>query len=173
MAEKDLARFLKKIDQLNQLAESLEENPERLETLSACRDHNEVVRLARSWGFEIGRRWGDFGLETRGSSSPNLFRTSLPNEGTEKKLLIQEGNDWRLELIVSCSFSNEEGFFYRQLENEWILILRGSATLTLDDPYEVLDLSVGNHLHLLPNRPHRVERTDPSPGTLWLTLYWK
>ena len=27
--------------------------------LSDCNDHNAVVALARQWGFEIGRRWGD------------------------------------------------------------------------------------------------------------------
>ena len=30
-----------------------------VEQLAACDDHNSVVKLARSWGFEIARRWGD------------------------------------------------------------------------------------------------------------------
>ena len=58
MAEKDLQRFLKKVNHLNGLVQSLNEHPERRQQLAACDDHNSVVQLARSWGFEIARRWG-------------------------------------------------------------------------------------------------------------------
>ena len=59
MAEKDLQRFLQKVNHLNGLVQSLHEHPERRQQIAACDDHNSVVELARSWGFEIARRWGD------------------------------------------------------------------------------------------------------------------
>ena len=59
MSKNDLENFLEKVSQLNKLVESLEEVPERKDLLSACNNHDEVVSLAKSWGYEIGRRWGE------------------------------------------------------------------------------------------------------------------
>tara|TARA_B100000700_G_C14998199_1_gene834973 strand:- start:537 stop:716 length:180 start_codon:yes stop_codon:yes gene_type:complete len=59
MTRKDLNKFLDKVNQLQQLVNSLERVPGRRDLLEACKDHNEVVQLARTWGYEIGRRWGE------------------------------------------------------------------------------------------------------------------
>ncbi|AAQ00336.1 MULTISPECIES: Nif11 family protein [Prochlorococcus] len=59
MSKKDLSQFLEKIDNLNQLVGSLDEVPGRRERLASCERHEQVVELAKSWGFEIGRRWGE------------------------------------------------------------------------------------------------------------------
>ena len=59
MSKNDLENFLEKVSQLNKLVESLEEVPGRKELLSACNNHDEVVSLTKSWGYEIGRRWGE------------------------------------------------------------------------------------------------------------------
>ena len=49
----------------------------------------------------------------------------------------------------------------------------GSARIRCDNPREEIDLSVGDHWFCPPYRRHRVERTDPAPGTLWLALHWR
>ena len=59
MSETDLERFLEKVENLNKLVRSLEDIPERRELLASCDTHDQVVDLARSWGYEIGRRWAD------------------------------------------------------------------------------------------------------------------
>ncbi|MFL0731415.1 MAG: Nif11 domain/cupin domain-containing protein [Prochlorococcus sp.] len=172
MAEQDLHRFLDKVQQLQKMVHSLEELPERRELLAACSDHNHGVQLARSWGFEIGRRWGELDPVEQLPSETNLLARALPPEGQEQHHLLHTGSDWRLELILSCSASSPEGFWYDQTDHEWIVILRGSASLKLKDPDAYVDLSVGDQLHFLPHRLHRVERTDPHPGTIWLALFW-
>ena len=53
-----------------------------------------------------------------------------------------------------------------------VLVLRGSACVALQNPDRIVDLSPGDHLLLPPHQRHRVERTDPAPGTLWLALHW-
>ena len=58
MAEQDLIRFLSKISQLQSLADRVQQDAISREQLAACADHNQVVQLAQSWGFDIGRRWG-------------------------------------------------------------------------------------------------------------------
>jgi len=60
MAEKDLINFLKKIDQLNKISELIKNNPKKKKELSECKNHEEVINLTSGWGFEIGKRWGEY-----------------------------------------------------------------------------------------------------------------
>ncbi len=172
MSKQDLKLFLDKVDQLRKMVDSLEHSPGRRDALEACEDHNQVVQLARSWGYEIGRRWGDVVNEDPVLNVENLFGRSLPSAGLEERHLLQAGSNWRIELILSCAAKSKEGFWYDQNENEWIAVLRGSARLRLKDPDCFVDLGVGDYMHLDSNRLHRVERTDPYPGTIWLAIFW-
>ena len=60
MAERDLVNFLKKIEQLNKISELIETNPTKKKELSACNNHEDVINLTSKWGFEIGKRWGEY-----------------------------------------------------------------------------------------------------------------
>ena len=51
--------FIQKVNDLKDMVNSLEKHPERKQLLASCRDHEEVVRLAKNWGYDIGRRWGE------------------------------------------------------------------------------------------------------------------
>ena len=59
MSKKDYESFLFKIDQLNQLVEQLNNSPEKYILFIKCKTHDDVVELARQWGYEIGKRWGE------------------------------------------------------------------------------------------------------------------
>ena len=59
MAEKDLIKFLNKIEQLNKLSELIKNDPIKKRELSDCRNHQEVIKLTSKWGFEISKRWGE------------------------------------------------------------------------------------------------------------------
>ena len=59
MAKKDYERFLYKIDQLNQFVELIKNSPEKYQLIINCKTHDDVVELAKQWGYEIGKRWGD------------------------------------------------------------------------------------------------------------------
>ena len=59
MSDKDLKKFLKKIEQLNLIAQLVTENPQKRRELSRCKNHEEVINLTTKWGFEIGKRWGE------------------------------------------------------------------------------------------------------------------
>lgn len=58
MSEKELKKFREKVEQLNLLIESIDNVDDRRELMISCKTHEEVVSLAKTWGFEIGRRWG-------------------------------------------------------------------------------------------------------------------
>ena len=59
MSDKDLKKFLKKIEQLNLIAQLVKENPQKRRELSRCKNHEEVINLTSKWGYEIGKRWGE------------------------------------------------------------------------------------------------------------------
>ena len=60
MSKEDLNNFLNKIEQLNQIAELIKNNPGKKILLSKCKNHDEVIRLTSEWGFDIGKRWGEY-----------------------------------------------------------------------------------------------------------------
>ena len=60
MPEKDLIKFLKKIEQLNKLSDLIKNNPVKKKELSDCKNHEEVITLTAKWGFEISKRWGEY-----------------------------------------------------------------------------------------------------------------
>ena len=59
MSKKDYEMFLFKIDQLNQLVELINNSPEKYKLFIGSKTHNDVVKLSKEWGFEIGKRWGE------------------------------------------------------------------------------------------------------------------
>ncbi|WP_269623244.1 Nif11 family protein [Prochlorococcus marinus] len=59
MSEDELSKFIGKVNQLNDLIASLDTFPERRKEIASCDNHEQVVSLAKTWGFDIGRRWGD------------------------------------------------------------------------------------------------------------------
>ena len=59
MTQKDYQMFLNKIDQLNKLVELINKSPEKYQLIISCKTHEELVKLAKQWGYEIGTRWGE------------------------------------------------------------------------------------------------------------------
>ena len=170
MAEAQLQAFLEKVRQLNAFVARSEADPDLREALRRCSHHHEVVSLAQQQGFEIGRRWGEAAIVPTGDA--NLLAGACPPPGQERLETVIETNGLRLERIHSCQASSPEGFWYDQPEQEWVTILQGSARIRFADEPEARELNRGDSLLFSAHRRHRVERTDPDPGTIWLALYW-
>jgi cupin 2 domain-containing protein len=168
MADADLERFLEKIRQLNAFVALSERQPELREALRQCSHHDEVVALARSQGFEIGRRWG----EAPPLQTPSLLGGEPPPEGEERTQVILATAALRLERIHSCGASSPPGFWYEQQEEEWVCLLQGCASLQFADEPSPRRLQQGDSLLIRAGRRHRVVATDPHPGTIWLALFW-
>lgn len=171
MADADLQRFLDKVRQLQEFVRLSEVDPELRRTLRDCSGHQEVVALAALHGFSIGRRWGED--DASGSQGPyNLLAGDCPPPGEERTRVLLETPALRLERIHSCSAVTPPGQWYDQAEAEWVLLLRGSARLRFEGEALPRPLGAGDSLLINPGRRHRVEATDPAPGTLWLALFW-
>jgi cupin 2 domain-containing protein len=101
----------------------------------------------------------------------NLF-AGIPRKMTEELVgEILRTEAFRIERIVSRGQVSSPGFWYAQETEEWVLLVKGSATLRFDDGREIA-LVPGDHL-LIPRRiRHRVERTDPEGETIWLAVHF-
>jgi cupin 2 domain-containing protein len=178
VAEADLRQFLNKVSQLNTFVAMSEADPGLRRTLRDCESHHEVVNLARGLGLEIGRRWGD-GPSQAGDDPQecggdgNLLEGSCPPPGQEVVTVLASAGGWRLERIHSCEAASPAGFWYDQSEWEWVTLLRGSASLRFADEPGCRQLSRGDCLLISPGRRHRLEATDPAPGSIWLALFWQ
>ena len=76
----------------------------------------------------------------------------------------------RLERIVSLGHATPAGRWLAQAQDEWVVVLRGSAALAFEgEPAPVL-LRPGDHVIIPAHRRHRVEWTDPADVTVWLAL---
>tara|TARA_B100001109_G_C18519288_1_gene315270 strand:- start:340 stop:522 length:183 start_codon:yes stop_codon:yes gene_type:complete len=60
MSKKDYEKFVLKIENLNKLVELINNSPEKYQLMISCTNHKEVVDLANQWGFDIGKRWGEY-----------------------------------------------------------------------------------------------------------------
>ena len=148
-----------------------EADPSLRQALRDCSNHHAVVELARSRGFEIGRRWGE--TDPPRKSEANLLAAPCPLEGQEISVVLMDQKNWRLERIHSCLAASPEGFWYDQEEHEWLTLLQGSALLELDGETVPVEICRGDSLLIPAHQRHRLLATDPAPGTVWLALFWR
>lgn len=84
--------------------------------------------------------------------------------------LISESG-FRLERIISEGHASPENFWYDQNENEFVLLLQGSAEISFEDG-QTIRMSDGDYIIIPKHTKHRVEKTAPSKKTFWLTLFF-
>lgn len=96
----------------------------------------------------------------------NLFANvprNLPKELVQTLLPIPGG---RIERIVSHGHVSPENFWYDQDQNEWVIVLQGSARLQFEDG--VIEMGPGDFVNIPAKMRHRVEWTTPNEPTVWL-----
>lgn len=100
----------------------------------------------------------------------NLFQAipeQLPQE-LFKTLLLRNG--LRLERIVSRGHTTPSGEWYDQNQDEWVILLSGSATLLFENG-EYQQLTPGDYLLIPAHCRHRVDSTDSLEQSVWLALH--
>jgi cupin 2 domain-containing protein len=103
-------------------------------------------------------------------STRNVF-AKLPKEmDREDFLILFENSSAKVERIVSHSHSSPQGFWYDQDWDEWVVIMRGSATLEFEGN-QLVELKEGDCMTIAKHVKHRVART--SRETVWLAVHVK
>ena len=104
--------------------------------------------------------------------SGNIFST-IP-QGTDKEtieVILGSGN-LRIERIISGRHSTPDGQWYDQEQDEWVILLSGSAAVMFEGSSEVIYLRPGDYVTIPAHRRHRVERTDEFQETIWLAVHY-
>ena len=103
----------------------------------------------------------------------NLF-DGIPAELTEELFTtIHRDGGLRIERIVSHGQFSPEGFWYDQDENEWIILVEGSAAVQFEGEAEPVKLQRGSYLNIPSHARHRVAWTDPNQKTVWLAIFYQ
>ncbi len=104
----------------------------------------------------------------------NLFE-NIPGMLSEERVsILAENENVRIERIVSDGQSSPEDFWYDQEQNEWVLLISGSAVLSFEAEtgIERIELNSGDHLLIPAHQRHRVESTSATEKTIWLAIYY-
>lgn len=102
----------------------------------------------------------------------NLFEnisSDLPEELFET---LHRSGDVKIERIVSRGHVTPEGEWYDQSWDEWVVLLKGSATLDFDGYKESVSLKSGDFIFLPAGLRHRVAWTEPDVDSIWLAIHF-
>lgn len=100
----------------------------------------------------------------------NIFAGLPESIGQEQFLTLFENEAVRIERIVSRSHSSPTAFWYDQPEDEWVIVLRGHATLEFKG-CELIEMKEGDHLTIPSHVKHRISQTGSD--TIWLAVHIK
>jgi cupin 2 domain-containing protein len=99
----------------------------------------------------------------------NIF-SNLPKSTDEVIEILVRSPNVRIERIISSGNSSPDGFWYDQDENEWVIVLQGSAKIEFED--EMIDLKSGDYLFIPSNKKHRVAESSTTEETIWLAIFF-
>ncbi len=98
----------------------------------------------------------------------NIFSNvpkSLPKELIQSLVKTKK---CRIERIISKSHKTSKGKWYNQNKNEFVLILKGKATLLFKN--KKIKMKKGDYLIIPKYQKHRVEKTGIE--TIWLAVFY-
>jgi cupin 2 domain-containing protein len=98
----------------------------------------------------------------------NLLANLPELSKSEQSLSVFKNPLIEIQRIVSESYSSPPGFWYDQDDDEWVIVLRGEATLEFERGKRVR-LAEGDHVTIPRHVKHRVEATDAE--TIWLAVH--
>ncbi|MCX6152092.1 MAG: cupin domain-containing protein [Ignavibacteriales bacterium] len=103
----------------------------------------------------------------------NIF-SELPDSNLEEifESLLEKENI-RIERIVSTGQSSPDGFWYEQEMNEWVILLKGSASILFESEEEERLLTTGDYIYIPAQVKHRVNWTDKNQETIWLAVHFR
>tara|TARA_R110000751_G_scaffold271365_2_gene371237 strand:- start:80357 stop:80719 length:363 start_codon:yes stop_codon:yes gene_type:complete len=77
----------------------------------------------------------------------------------------------KIERIISTGQATPQGEWYDQEQDEWVVVIAGSARLQIENEAEERKLVAGDWILLPAHCRHRVTWTQAQPATLWLAVH--
>ena len=105
--------------------------------------------------------------------SSNIF-THIPEDISEEIFeTLVDGDNLRIERIISTGQSTPSGQWYDQEDHEWVILLKGAARLRFEGQDDLRDLSPGDYVNIPAHCRHRVEWTSSEEETIWLAIHYR
>lgn len=101
----------------------------------------------------------------------NIFDSIPEHSESELFHILASSDSVRIERIVSFGQASAPDFWYDQAENEWVLVLEGSAELSIES--NLIHLKPGDYILIPAGVRHRVERTDLLVKSVWLAVFYR
>ena len=101
-------------------------------------------------------------------NAKNLFANLPSAKSSEEFQTLFENANVRISRIVSHAHSSPAGFWYDQADDEWVIVLRGQATLEFASG-EFVAMAEGDYLTIARHVKHRVARTGEQ--SIWLGIH--
>ena len=109
----------------------------------------------------------------RMSQIKNLLQ-DLPKARSEEIVeVLAESKSIRIERIVSTGQHSPSGFWYDQPEDEFVVLLSGTADLLFEGQETPTRLQAGDSINITAHRKHRVESTSPNEPRVWLAIFYE
>jgi cupin 2 domain-containing protein len=105
--------------------------------------------------------------------SGNLFADAPKALAEEQFLIIAQSAATKIERIVSTGQASPPGYWFDQDVAEWVLLVSGSAALSIEGENAPRILKPGDYLEIPAHVRHRVEWTDADAPTVWLAVHFK
>src|SRR5947207_11761570 len=106
-------------------------------------------------------------METRG----NLFAGVPPVLPAELVQVLWQTPQVKVERIVSRGHATPPGQWYDQDQDEWVVLLKGSAGVRIEGRDQLIEMAPGDYLLLPAQLRHRVEWTATGGDTVWLAVH--
>ena len=100
----------------------------------------------------------------------NIYENIVVDKNKEQFFDLLTNDKIRIEKIVSNGQSSPINFWYEQKENEFVLLLKGSAIIEFEDK----DISIGecDYLNIKAFTKHRVKYTNKNEPSIWLAVFY-
>lgn len=101
----------------------------------------------------------------------NIFQNIPDNLSDEVSETIAESDNIKIERIISDGHTSPPDFWYDQEQNEFVILLKGSAVLEFDDG-SIVEMKEGDYQVIPSHQKHRVSYTDTNVKTIWLAVFY-
>ncbi len=101
----------------------------------------------------------------------NIFSNIPDSISQEMVEVLQQSENIKIEKIISKGQCSPATGWYDQVQNEWVIVLKGEAKLVFEKGKEV-SLVAGSYINIQAHKKHKVSWTHPDIETVWLAIFY-
>ena len=102
----------------------------------------------------------------------NIYQLIPDNLREEVFEPLAKSHAVKIERILSRGQSSPESGWHDQPQHEWVMILKGAATLCFKHGAD-MNLQTGDYVNIPAHTQHRVKWTAPDTETIWLAVHYQ